>query len=407
MHLNKILFVDTGNAQQLESAINQTISGETANVGSLLVGEEFEENTQKILKYKNLKLKEVLRCRNVMDLGDDEIKKIAKRDFNKAILPIPEDVVSLRWVSGLNVSRIGEYYGLFRSLWKAGLKEVKAYNLNRQFKLNCSYILEDLVDIHKGRRCFVVGNGPSLNKINMGYLKDEITLGSNRCYLGFNDWGFNFPYWASMDRLQIERYTREWEENIPRETVKFYPFEYVELFNWENACPVNHHYDYPDFPNFSNDPGDIYLGNTVTYMLLQIAVIMGCNPIYLIGVDHRFPIKQELEKGLVGAPPVLSFAGIRERIKHPLKVLLGKDKNFVQNKDLWTASDSFGPTHFHSKYTKGHRKQEFVVPRTERATMAFQHAAIWAERHDREIYNATPGTALKAFSKVEFETLFK
>ncbi|GAG67744.1 unnamed protein product, partial [marine sediment metagenome] len=41
-------------------------------------------------------------------------------------------------------------------------------------------------DIHKGKRCFVMGNGYSLNYNNLNLLKDEITIGCNRIGLIYN-----------------------------------------------------------------------------------------------------------------------------------------------------------------------------------------------------------------------------
>ena len=41
------------------------------------------------------------------------------------------------------------------------------------------------------RRCFVIGNGPSLNKLDMTKLKDEVTIGSNGLYLNYEKMGFH------------------------------------------------------------------------------------------------------------------------------------------------------------------------------------------------------------------------
>jgi len=41
----------------------------------------------------------------------------------------------------------------------------------------------ELKDIHKGKRCFVVGNGPSINEQDLTLLKDEIVFMVNRAFL--------------------------------------------------------------------------------------------------------------------------------------------------------------------------------------------------------------------------------
>ncbi len=82
----------------------------------------------------------------------------------------------------------------------------------------------------------------------MTLLKNEITFGSNRCFLGYEKWGFDFTYWGVMDRLQVEEYGTEYEDNVPAHTLKFFPFEF------ENACPINFSYDGKTPYKFSGSP---------------------------------------------------------------------------------------------------------------------------------------------------------
>ncbi len=49
--------------------------------------------------------------------------------------------------------------------------------------------LAALKDIHRGERCFIIGNGPSLKQTDLSRLKDEFTFGMNRFYLMFPSWG--------------------------------------------------------------------------------------------------------------------------------------------------------------------------------------------------------------------------
>src|SRR5210317_1185187 len=60
-------------------------------------------------------------------------------------------------------------------------------------------------DIHKGERCFIIGNGPSLNKTDVSKLKNEYTFGMNRIYLAFPEWGFETKYFVSINDLVIEQ----------------------------------------------------------------------------------------------------------------------------------------------------------------------------------------------------------
>ena len=63
-------------------------------------------------------------------------------------------------------------------------------------------------NIHKGKRCFIIANGPSLKKIDFSLLKDEITIGMNRIYLikKLND--FKPIYLACIDKkCQLLQFT--------------------------------------------------------------------------------------------------------------------------------------------------------------------------------------------------------
>jgi len=96
-----------------------------------------------------------------------------------------------------NTARTG-WYGLYRaSLWPAATlhpwRRESIQNL-RRFK-----------DIHTGERCFIIGNGPSLKKTDLSFLKDEYTFGLNRIYLMFAELGFSTSYYLSINSLVIEQ----------------------------------------------------------------------------------------------------------------------------------------------------------------------------------------------------------
>ncbi len=66
--------------------------------------------------------------------------------------------------------------------------------------------LSEMKDIHKGRRAFIMGNGPSLKQTDLSKLKDEITFGMNRVYLAFPDWGFSTTYLCVTNDLVVEQF---------------------------------------------------------------------------------------------------------------------------------------------------------------------------------------------------------
>src|SRR5512138_615584 len=65
--------------------------------------------------------------------------------------------------------------------------------------------LAALKDIHKGKRAFVIANGPSLKQTDMSRLRNEFTFGLNRIYLMFPELGFSTTYLTVVNDLVIEQ----------------------------------------------------------------------------------------------------------------------------------------------------------------------------------------------------------
>lgn len=303
----------------------------------------------------------------------------AQEDFDAVMLPLPLETEPVEFLPDNNLPKLGPHYNLFRALWQCGFRKFAVQSHAGVKCINLPWLLDAFVDRHKGQRCFVVGNGPSLNDIDMSLLKNEITMGSNRCYLGYEKWGFDFTYWGLLDRLQVEQYGPEYEVNIPDATPKFFPFDYAGLLEFNNACPINQNWDYMPPYGFSGTPDEIRLGFTVTHMMIQIAVNMGCNPIYIIGCDHRYNLSTDKESA--------------RRIG-------------TKNAKIWTAQDATKPTHFTENYTGGAEKL-FVAPNPERMDQGFDAAQEWCLANGVQVLNATPNTGLKSFPLVDYDTLFE
>lgn len=227
-------------------------------------------------------------------------------------------------------------------------------------------------NLHKGRRAFVVGNGPSLNQLDMGRLKGEIAFGSNRVFLGFPKWDVTFPYWSIEDRLVGEDVAAEW--NGFRGPVKFVPRDMAHLVTdrtdlvWLDFArrPFGE-----EGPRINDGGPTFYWGGTVTYLLLQLAFYMGCDPIYLIGVDFSYV-----------------------RPDHVVE---------LEQKNKWLSTGD-DPNHFTPEYFGAGRK--WHDPNVERMGQAFLAARRWASSNGVRVFNATPGTKLDVFPKMDFEDCF-
>lgn len=223
--------------------------------------------------------------------------------------------------------------------------------------------LRELRDSQRGKRCFILGNGPSLRQTNLNLLREEITFGLNRIYLLFPEMGFPTTYLVAVNRLVLEQCA---EELLSLPMVKFVPWssrKYIHI-QAENRIFLNTTCRRPGFAQDVRRP--IWTGATVTFAALQLAYHMGFETVILIGVDHSFATK--------GKP-------------HTTIVSEGDDPNH------------FSPNYF----GKGFRWQ---LPDLETSEIAYRMARQAFEQAGRQVLDATIGGKLTVFEKVDYYSLF-
>lgn len=217
-------------------------------------------------------------------------------------------------------------------------------------------------NMHQGRRCFIVGNGPSLQIADLETLhaNREISFGVNQVYKAFASTNWRPDYYCAADTYVVKSFAKRISamegickfignrcalslDEIGSDTLFFYPF----LFE---------HYE-EEGPDFSDNPNNgIFFGNTVIYDCLQFAAYMGFRKIYLIGTDCNYK-----NQGGAGDYFIKDY---NDSTKHPSNFLA--DKVFI----------------------------------------AYRKAREYAEEHGIKIYNATRGGKLEEFERVDFDSLF-
>lgn len=231
---------------------------------------------------------------------------------------------------------------------------------------------------HKGKRAFIIGNGPSLNKLDLTLLKEEYTFGVNGIFLNEEKMGFAPTYYVVEDVFVAEDRSKE---------INTYKGPKAQFFgNYLDYCiqdkPDNiwmnvklDYRDYENFPHFSeNAVRYVWVGGSVTYICLQLAYYMGFEEVYMIGFDHNYTIPKD--------------AVISNK----------RDSGF----DIMSNSDDVN--HFHPDYFgKGYRWHE---PRVERMEKGFARARLHFEKAGRKVLNATAGGHLHVFPRVDYQSLF-
>lgn len=235
--------------------------------------------------------------------------------------------------------------------------------------------LESIKDIHKGERCFVIGNGPSLKPEDLDKLRGEVTFASNKIYNIFDKTDWRPTYFTIFDEgVGKSKGTIEGINSFQCE-MKFAREEGYYIFGRikEPVCFIHSQSSrkYLDNPDFSEDLTKVtYSIATVTYISLQLARHMGISEIYLLGMDNQYAYSQL------------------------------RDGTIIKNEGC---ANYFGEE---SKPSDENEKMPRSAPATWEMDVAYAFAEKYSREHGFRIYNATRGGKLEAFERVDFDSLF-
>jgi hypothetical protein len=215
-----------------------------------------------------------------------------------------------------------------------------------------------------------MGNGPSLLKCDLNRLSAEVTIVSNAHYLIWDQLTYIPTFLAVEDRLVAEDRADELRDLSG--VTKIFPFDLRPLLGPadEATLYVNFPRDYRPFPRFSHDLAKQgYWGGTVSFLNLQLAAHLGCDPIVLIGFDHSY---------------VLPPQEIQDHVIHSQT----EDVNHIH-------PDYFGP---------GYRWHD---PNVQRMEMAYCCARQELEGVGVRVLNATVGGQLEVFERIPFDAVLE
>lgn len=214
--------------------------------------------------------------------------------------------------------------------------------------------LRGFKNLHRGGRCVIIGNGPSLKRTDLSLLKNEFTFGLNRIYLMFDEIGFATTFHVVVNKLVVEQCAEDFR-NIQAPLFTTTPNRpFLE------GAPTTGYLNKLVGPRFSDDISHgVWEGATVTYVAMQLAYYMGFSEVILVGVDHRFAVSGPAHQVVQSAGPDASH---------------------------------FDPNYF----GKGFRWQ---LPDLETSEVAYHLARTHFERAGRRVIDATVDGALTIFPK--------
>lgn len=222
--------------------------------------------------------------------------------------------------------------------------------------------LQAFHNIHRGQRCFIIGNGPSLQHTDLSLLASEITFGMNRFYLKFPELDFEPTYYVAVNLHVLEQFSAALAQLSMPCFVPWYAYPFIK------TSPQMHFLDFHEGLDFATDiRAGLWTGVTVTYVALQLAYYMGFQEVYLIGVDHYFKTQGKAHELITAQAP--------------------------------------DQEHFHPDYFGvGVRWQ---LPDLQGSEENYALAKTVYERNQRQVFDATVDGHLQIFPKIAYDTLFE
>lgn len=255
--------------------------------------------------------------------------------------------------------------------------------------------LEKFKNIHAGKRCFLIGNGPSLSAEDLDKIvqRGDISFAANKIYRVFGQTDWRPDYYFAVDRPFI---TQNWEDMIAaikaniflanasecltsdimskiihNENVYLYQSRDLK-YDQDNKVflPVYDHFN-ETYPSISKDAAKfVYEGFTVTYVMMQWAAYMGFAELFLLGVDYN----QKQTCNYFEQVSIPREFPPEERTDHFCD-------NYFKEGELVSISD------LHS------------------VGLAYEKAEQYSRENGFRIYNATRGGNLEIFERVDFDEL--
>lgn len=220
---------------------------------------------------------------------------------------------------------------------------------------------------YKGQRCFLIGNGPSLTTSDLELLQNEITFGCNRVYKLFPSTTWRPTYFCMIDALIAKYSSDELAENVKcplftnintRDLMKYRPEHLIFARNLgENPYRVSGNFEAYYVPS----------GATVMTFMIELAMYMGFQEIYLIGVDCTSSLAAggHCAKGYVNQELIQKdIERIRKRLNDPT-----------------LTAEQVAAYYF------------------DQSTYSYKVLRDYADRHGIHIYNATRGGMLEVYER--------
>ncbi len=305
-------------------------------------------------------------------------------DFNKRYNPIEDGTSGARVVDQCLTApphKVPTYERCVLSIKKNFnrlkiLQQILHYNMlgylrsHGMLHNNNSLRLARLKDIHKGKRCFLIGNGPSLTGADLDLIQDEYTFGTNMVYKIFDQTDWRPSYHCVSDTIYASKLGIELSEKV-----KAPLFTTEHTYRRMKTKPVDTTYVHTIQTERYKVRGNVQayclIKATVLSLAAEMAFHMGFTEIYLLGVDCTNPH----DKG-------------------------GHFTDQYATKEVAETDIDRIKTRMNAKTLTTKQIGEHII---DRSMEVYHLLDEYSKKHGIKIYNATRGGNLEIFPRVKLE----
>ncbi len=244
------------------------------------------------------------------------------------------------------------------------------FNMHGLFLNNNGRRLMEMKDCHKGERCFLIGNGPSLSPEDLHLLKDEYTFGTNMVYKIFDQTDWRPSFHCVSDSIYATKLRDELYNNV-----KSPLFTIEKTYHKMTKRTLDTTYVHTIASERYKVRGNIFaycmVKATVLSLAAEFAFHMGFSEIYLLGVDCTNP----------------HAAGGHFTDNYTTKEIAQTDISRIK-------------TRMNKENVTTEQIGEHII---DRSLFVYRLLKKYADRHGIKIYNATRGGNLEVFPRVRLE----
>lgn len=195
--------------------------------------------------------------------------------------------------------------------------------------------LVDLQNIHKNKLCFIAGSSPSLRHVNYTQIKEHVLITVNSAILKYPDCNYfvtddedvvNWNYWyktavtSNCIKLLFEDKLKKHVADLQMKNLVFYKHRF-----YQEHIDNEEEYDQKSLRMYEDAAIPIIGARSSIASAINIAVIMGCNPICLLGVDNHYEGNRRY---------FWQFDGESKAYNHRNKVFSSPNKGLINNKPV-------------------------------------------------------------------------